>query len=63
MNLTSAFSNKRDISQLKLEELEDLEFHLQNREKNLKVKMEQLRRDLADIATDRDKVKTELSKR
>lgn len=63
MNLTSAFSNKRDISQLKLEELEDLEFHLQNREKSLQVKMEQLRRDLADIEADRAKVKTELSKR
>ncbi|ASS76339.1 hypothetical protein CIG75_16210 [Tumebacillus algifaecis] len=63
MNLTSAFLNKRDISQLKIEELEDLQYHLHNREKSLMQKLEQIRRDLADIEHDRNKVKTEIGNR
>lgn len=61
-NLSSAFLNKRDLTQLKREELEDLDYHLQNRHRSLKQKVNQLERDLADIDADRKKVHEELSK-
>ncbi|MFD2171734.1 hypothetical protein [Tumebacillus lipolyticus] len=63
MILTSAFLNKRDISLLRREELEDLDFHLTNREQSLLQKLDQIRRDLTDIEADRKKVKAELSNR
>jgi hypothetical protein len=63
MILTSAFLNKRDISQLKKEELEDLEYHLRNRESSLLLKMEQIKKDLRDIEADRQKVQLEISRR
>jgi hypothetical protein len=61
-NLSSAFLNKRDLTQLKREELEDLDYHLQNRRRSLEQKKDQLERDLADIDADRQKVGLELTK-
>lgn len=61
-NLSSAFLNKRDLTQLKREELEDLDYHLQNRRRSLEQKKDQLERDLADIDADRQKVSLELTK-
>ncbi|HEU4964445.1 MAG TPA: hypothetical protein VFV52_11430 [Bacilli bacterium] len=62
MQLTSAFFHKRDISQMKREELEDLDHHLLNRERLLKQKMEQIGRDLAEIASDRQKIQLSQAK-
>ena len=63
MKLTSAFLNKRDITQLSREELEDLDYHLQNRKTGLLQKLEQIQRDLADIDGDRKLLVAERSKR
>lgn len=54
--LSSAFLSKRDLDQLKYEELEDLDYHLQNRRKSLLQKMEQITRDLNDLEHDQQKV-------
>ncbi|KEO83607.1 hypothetical protein [Tumebacillus flagellatus] len=61
--LSNAFLRRRELDQLKQEELEDLEYHLQYRRKGLLQKLEQLNRDLLDIESDRQKVVQELSKR
>ncbi|MGZ4032041.1 MAG: hypothetical protein ACXVP5_04165 [Tumebacillaceae bacterium] len=61
-NLSSAFLNKRDLTQLKREELEDLDYHLQYRRRSLEQKMTQLKRDMADIDADRQKLSLELTK-
>jgi hypothetical protein len=61
--LSSAFLNKRELDQLRHEELEDLDYHLQNRRQSLLQKMEQITRDLRDLENDREKIVTELNKR
>lgn len=62
MLLTSAFFHKRDISQMKREELEDLDHHLQNRERLLRQKMDQIGRDLAEIESDLRKIRSAQTK-
>ncbi|MBL0386653.1 hypothetical protein JJB07_08315 [Tumebacillus sp. ITR2] len=61
--LSSAFLRKRDLDQLKDEELEDLDYHLQNRRKGLLQKLDQINRDLLDIEADQQKVNDTMSKR
>jgi hypothetical protein len=63
VRLTSAFLNKRDITLLTREELEDLDYHLQNRRTGLLQKLELIQRDLADIDEDRKLLVSERSKR
>ncbi|MFC4767708.1 hypothetical protein [Effusibacillus consociatus] len=46
MQLTSDFLNKQDISRLKKEELEDLEYHLQKMQETLMQKKNQIEKDL-----------------
>jgi hypothetical protein len=57
MQLKSGFYNKRDLSELKREQLEDLEHHLLSRRENLSHKMEQMRRDMADLEADREQIR------
>ncbi|PWK10287.1 hypothetical protein [Tumebacillus permanentifrigoris] len=61
--LSSAYLSKRNVDQLKHEELEDLDFHLQSRRQSLLQKMDQINRDLRDLENDQQKVVAELSKR
>jgi prefoldin subunit 5 len=57
MQLKSGFYNKRDLSQLQREELEDLDHHLMSRKETLSHKMEQMRRDMADLESDREQIR------
>lgn len=62
MRLSSDFVNKRDISQLKKEELEDLHYHLENMKQSLLQKMKFIERDLEKIADDQMKIRAEIEK-
>lgn len=47
---------------MKREELEDLDHHLQNRERLLRQKMDQIGRDLAEIESDLRKIRSAQTK-
>ena len=57
MQLKSGFYNNRDLSQLTREQLEDLDHHLLSRKENLSHKMEQMRRDMADLEADHKQIR------
>jgi hypothetical protein len=63
MRLTSEFLNKRDISQLKIEELEDLDYHLEKMRNSLLQRMNQIEKDLQKIADDQMIIRSEIQKR
>lgn len=63
MLLTSDFLKKREISQMRIEELEDLEYHLQKMQENLTQKVRQIENDLAKIAEDQEKIRLEMEER
>jgi ribosome recycling factor len=63
MHLASGFLHNREIHQLKKEELEDLEYHLQNVRQRLLKQMEQLQRELKILEDDQMKIRAEIEKR
>ncbi|MCX7569948.1 hypothetical protein OS242_08215 [Tumebacillus sp. DT12] len=63
MQPTSGTFIRRDLSQMTREELEDLDFHLSSRAQGLHTRIEQMKRDMEALQTDRKQISLLLSKR
>lgn len=63
MQLTNEYIRRRNIEQLKKEELEDILYQLQSMEKTLMQKMGLIQRDLEKLEADKKMVASEMEKR